>query len=248
MKFRVVIQTLGIALLAATVIWGLGFLADAAHPDWNKKTSATAWQSDISLNYDTAYCWMVRGSSSNSYSEWSAVGAFTTESPPEPSSRESSPPSEPEPSVPELSSTVLSPPALLSPEAGASGTSLRPVFQWSAIAGAESYELLVATEASFDSPLIVKVDAYALPATAWQSDVSLDYDTTYYWRIRGSTSDGYSAWSAVGAFTTGPPPPDELPVQPDIPAWATYLGVALLTTIVILLITILALVIKARSS
>ena len=33
-----------------------------------------------------------------------------------------------------------------------------------------------------------------------------------------------------------------------IPAWATYLGVALLTTIVILLITILVLVIKARSS
>ncbi|UCE51629.1 MAG: PD40 domain-containing protein [Desulfobacterales bacterium] len=45
MKFRMVIQTLGIALLAATVIWCLGFLANAAHPDWDKKTSAIAGQS-----------------------------------------------------------------------------------------------------------------------------------------------------------------------------------------------------------
>ena len=46
MKFRRITQTLGIALLAATVIWGLGYLADAAHPDWNNKTSATAGQSN----------------------------------------------------------------------------------------------------------------------------------------------------------------------------------------------------------
>ena len=97
-------------------------------------------------------------------------------------------------------------PNLYSPEAGASEMPLKPIFQWSAIAGADSYELLVATDAYFTNPIIIKIDAYALPATAWQSDISLDYDTAYYWKVRASGSNSYSEWSAVGAFTTESPP------------------------------------------
>ncbi len=57
-------------------------------------------------------------------------------------------------------------PQLLSPEAGSSGVPLRPIFQWSAIAGANSYELIVSTDASFENPTILKTDDYTLPSTA----------------------------------------------------------------------------------
>jgi len=138
---------------------------------------------------------------------------------------------------------------------------LKPIFQWSAIAGADSYELLVATDASFTNPIIIKIGAYALPATAWQSDISLDYDATYYWKVRASGSSGYSAWSAVSAFTTrsspaiepspalespsssespAPPPSPE----PTIPNWVKYLVGALLLTMLAILLTVIILTVK----
>ena len=114
-------------------------------------------------------------------------------------------------------------PELLSPEAGADEVPLKPVLQWSAIAGADSYELLVSAKLSLTNPLIVKSGANALPTTAWQSDISLAYNTTYYWKVRGIGSDSYSAWSAVGAFTTESPPvvsspPPEVSAPPEASA------------------------------
>jgi hypothetical protein len=205
---------------------------------------ATAWQSDINLDYDTTYYWKVRASGSGTYSAWSAVSAFTTKSSP---AIESSPVLEPLPSQ----STA---PELHSPEAGVSGVPLKPIFQWVAIAGADSYELLVAINASFTSPIIIKIGAYALPATAWQSDISLDYDTTYYWKVRASGSDGYNAWSAVSAFTTR----SSLTIEPSsalvplpsqsteltIPDWVKYLAGALLLSMLATLITVIILAVK----
>ncbi|MBI2980001.1 MAG: hypothetical protein HYY41_04135 [Chloroflexi bacterium] len=170
--------------------------------------------------------------------------------------------------------TAVTAPELYSPEAGARGVALKPIFQWSAIAGAESYELLVSTDASFSNPTILKIGNYALPATAWQSTTGLDYGTTYYWKVRASGSNSSSAWSAVGAFTTEstaappsppseppspapllqpsapppPPPPAQLPAQPIFPEWTIFMVAALLFTIVILLITLLLLVAGMRRS
>ncbi len=110
-------------------------------------------------------------------------------------------------------------PELYTPKAGATGMPRRPIFQWSAIAGAERYELLVSTNVSFSNPIINKIGNDALPATAWQSDVTLDYATTYYWKIRGTSANSYSAWSAVGAFTTEPLPQAQLSTpEPPSPA------------------------------
>ena len=197
----------------------------------------TAWQSDISLDYDTTYYWKVRAIGSNPQSAWSAVGAFTTRSTAE--------------SEPLLSSSTA--PRLYSPQAGAIGMPLRPVFQWSAIADAESYELLVARDVSLANPIIIKVGVYALSSTAWQSDIGLDYDTTYYWKVRATGSNPQSVWSAVGAFTTespplepSPPPSPPTPPQPTIPDWVKYLVGGLLLTVILLLITMLVLVIGIR--
>lgn len=105
---------------------------------------------------------------------------------------------------------------LQSPKAGADGIRLQPLFQWSAVPGADAYELLVATDADFTNPLIIKTGDYALSTNAWQSSVILDHATIYYWKVRAINSDTYSDWSAVGAFATEvkitpPPPPVTLP-------------------------------------
>ena len=157
------------------------------------------------LEMATTYRWRVRASEPV-LSPWSATWSFTTY----------------------LGTTIYAP-ELYSPSAGTRGVLTNPVFQWSAIAGAENYELLVSSDISFSSPIIKRVGDNALPVTAWQSDVNLDGDTTYYWEVRGVGSGSYSAWSAVGAFTTvaiAPPtapttgPLASLPQSPSPPAAA----------------------------
>ncbi|MFC1860347.1 hypothetical protein ACFLYC_02095 [Chloroflexota bacterium] len=213
---------------------------------------ATAWHSDISLDCNTVYYWKVRASSSDSYSAWSTVSAFTTRSQ---SAIESSPATGSSTAPESLASLVYRStiPQLYSPEAGISRVPIKPIFQWSATEGADSYELLVSTDTSFTSPVIIKIDAYALPSTAWQSDISLDHDTTYYWRVRATGSDSYNAWSAVSAFTTEPAPEptppasSESPSSPPestIPDWGKYLAGALLLTLAAILITVIILTVK----
>lgn len=103
---------------------------------------------------------------------------------------------------------------LESPAAGAINVPVKPVFQWAAVVGADAYELMVSPEADFTSPPIIKEDDYALQATAWQCDLSLDNDTTYYWKVRAISASTRSAWSAVGAFVTEPPPPEVTTLPP----------------------------------
>jgi len=156
-------------------------------------------------------------------------------------------------------------PKLISPEAGASEVPLKPVFQWNAVSGAESYELIVSNEASLDNPVILKTNDYALPTTAWECNIiNLTYDTTYYWKVRAISSETYSSWSGVGAFTTkqqppspeeptaspeGPPPPEEPPSSPETsppapttPDWLKYVLGALLATVILLSVIVLVMV------
>lgn len=133
------------------------------------------------LDADTTYYWRVRATKPV-LSRWSTGASFTTG----------------------LGTAVVVP-ELYSPKAGAEGVSLKPLFQWSAIVGASNYELMVAADVFFAKPVITKTADAALPATAWQSDINLEHDTTYYWKVRASGSGSYSAWSAVSAFITQPP-------------------------------------------
>jgi hypothetical protein len=133
-----------------------------------------------SLEPATTYYWRVRATQPV-LSPWSEKRSFTTV----------------------LSESIIAC-ILLSPEAGDNEVPLKPLFQWSAIAGADRYELVVSTDLSFSIPSIIKTGDYAIPATAWESDIRLDYDTTYYWKVRGLSADSYSTWSAVSAFTTEP--------------------------------------------
>ena len=75
--------------------------------------------------------------------------------------------------------------------------------------------MLVSADADFTEPLIEKTAADALTTTAWQSEVDLEYETTYYWKVRAISEKSHSAWSAVGVFTTESPPPEPEP-EPQI--------------------------------
>ncbi len=140
-----------------------------------------------SLEPATTYYWRMRATEPV-LSPWSAKWSFTTS----------------------LGYSVIAS-NLVSPEAGTSGVGLKPIFQWSAIAGTNSYELLVSTDISFANPIIIKIGDYALSTTAWQCDINLDYDTTYYWKVRATGSGTSSAWSAISAFATESPPAQSEP-------------------------------------
>jgi len=210
--------------------WQLDYDTDFSSAPFEGDSRASSVQLPEQLKLATTYHWRVRASEPV-LSPWSTTRSFTTS----------------------LGSSVIAP-NLRSPGAGAKSVGVRPVFQWSAIAGADSYELLVSTNTSFTNPAIRKLGTRALPATAWQSDINLDYDTTYYWKVRASGSSGYSAWSAVSAFTTEPspeliPPSSESsspPPSPEstIPDWVKYLVGALLLTILAILITVIVLTVK----
>ncbi|MBU2608808.1 MAG: hypothetical protein KKF26_05765 [Chloroflexi bacterium] len=141
----------------------------------------------------TTYYWRVRAISPV-LSPWSPTWSFTT---------------------PLGSETIA--PKLISPEAGAISAISKPLFQWSAIDWGHHYEFLLSTDPSFTNPTIVKMGEYALPSTAWQSDIDLKPDTAYFWKVRATGSSSYSAWSAVGAFTTESvsPPLSKTPSAPS---------------------------------
>jgi photosystem II stability/assembly factor-like uncharacterized protein len=94
-------------------------------------------------------------------------------------------------------------PAIAVPAAGAK-TPLRPLFQWSIIASADKYDLLVAGDTSFAHPVIDKTGDNAVSCNAWESDIILENDTTYYWKVKARNASNVGAWSPVSAFITEP--------------------------------------------
>jgi hypothetical protein len=185
----------------------------------------------VDLKPATTYYWRVRAIEPT-LSPWSEKWSFTTPM-----------------------GTEAPAPRLENPPPGASGVPIEPIFQWSAIAGADGYELMVSTFAAFDNPAILKTNDYALPSTAWRCNLSLNYDTTYYWRVRAVSANSCSAWSAVGAFSTEPEPSDptgtiaEAPTPTSTPentAWPDWLlptgGIIMLVFLVVMVLMVVVMV------
>jgi len=228
--------------------WQLDYDTDFASPYEGFEGNTEVVSARLpAFNLATTCYWRVRVTEPV-LSPWSAKWSFTTS----------------------LGYSVIAP-ELVSPKAGAGGVGLKPIFQWSAIAGADSYELLVSTDISFASPIIIKIGAYALSTTAWQCDINLDHDTTYYWKVRATGSGSSSAWSSISAFSTESPPAQSepspaqdllspaqessspaqessslppAPSQPDTPDWVIYLMGLMGFIIILLFITILVVVVR----
>jgi len=180
----------------------------------------------------TTYHWRVRATEPV-LSRWAEVRSFTTSLGDEASA-----------------------PQLKSPKAGADGVSVRPVLQWSAIAGAESYELLVSSDTLFTNPAVARTGACALPTTAWQCQTDLSYATTYYWKVKAISSSSCSPWSATGTFSTKSPPSESPPApapppQPTTPEWVNwliYLGIGLLGVMIGILTMLIILTVRGSKS
>lgn len=76
---------------------------------------------------------------------------------------------------------------LVSPLENATGISTLPKFAWGASAGATSYTLTVATNASFTSPVL---NVSGITATTYTSTVALTKGTTYYWKVTAVSAEG----------------------------------------------------------
>jgi len=162
-------------------------------------------------------------------------------------------------------------PVLSFPEVG-SITSINPIFQWQTVPGADRYELLVADNTDFITPVVCCAGEQVLFTNAWRCEINLKYDTTYFWKVRACTATDSGEWSAVSVFITEPAPvtdglvsvagetsiqpivtqelqPQVLPVttnvQMNIPDWVLFIAITLLVIIVVLLIALI-LVIRSR--
>ena len=89
-------------------------------------------------------------------------------------------------------------PGLMTPDNGASDTSLTPSFSWSGLAGAADYQIQLATDSGFSSIVIDQ----SVEGTSFVPAVDLATGTQYFWRVRGENLCGGGEWSATFSFTT----------------------------------------------
>ncbi|KAA9340723.1 LamG-like jellyroll fold domain-containing protein [Adhaeribacter soli] len=97
--------------------------------------------------------------------------------------------------------TTLPTPTLTTPANNVTDQPASILFSWNAAAGAGSYQLQISTVQDFGTLFL---DQDNLSATSSQV-TTLNYRTTYFWRVRARNTEGNSNWSAVRTFTTMPP-------------------------------------------
>ncbi|MDZ7773211.1 MAG: M12 family metallo-peptidase [Balneolaceae bacterium] len=90
------------------------------------------------------------------------------------------------------------PPQLEEPDDGETGLSRTPQLSWSGSSGADDYRVQVATSSGFGNRVVNTVTG----ATTLTPASSLNFSTTYYWRVQASNENGDGDWSDTWAFTT----------------------------------------------
>ncbi|MEX0906403.1 MAG: T9SS type A sorting domain-containing protein [Balneolaceae bacterium] len=104
--------------------------------------------------------------------------------------------------------------SLSAPEHGAEDVSLQPVLEWKSGGGAIRYQLMLSRTEDFSDPLI---NERGIRQTSFKVDEDLDFNTEYFWRVRGATFFRTGRWSDVWSFRTeGLPSPENLVLsEPD---------------------------------
>jgi M6 family metalloprotease-like protein len=91
-------------------------------------------------------------------------------------------------------------PEVLYPANGELNVPTNPLFDWSAVAGADSYHFQLSTDPEFSSTVMSLVNH---GANSYQA-TGLSPFSTYYWRIAAAGEIGSSLYSEAYEFTTGP--------------------------------------------
>jgi mannan endo-1,4-beta-mannosidase len=95
---------------------------------------------------------------------------------------------------------------LSAPEDNATGVSINGSLQWSAIDGASSYQVQLATQSDFNSPVIDEFSG----TTNFETG-TLQYSQTYYWRVQVDGDGESNNWSNIRSFATKSEPNDPPP-------------------------------------
>lgn len=95
--------------------------------------------------------------------------------------------------------SVFGLPTLISPKNNFSGVSETPDLHWKTCAEATSYHIQVATDVDFSELVFENNQVAANTVNAG----TLDFNRTYFWRVRCNTAQGPGNWSAAWNFVTG---------------------------------------------
>lgn len=98
----------------------------------------------------------------------------------------------------EVIEAAATPPTLLAPEDGSLNTPLSPTFSWSAVPGATSYLLEIATDSEFNNI----VQTQTVNGVSYTLETPLDGSTLYFWRVSASNACGDSPPSTPSFFFT----------------------------------------------
>jgi len=116
-----------------------------------------------------------------------------------------------------ISTAPVVPAALSSGSTGPGGVdvALQPSFVWGAIGGVTGYEFQLATDADFTSLVVDATGADMLGAAPayYYTTGSLDYSTTYFWKVRGISATSNTDWTAAIPFRTMDEPVVQEPVE-----------------------------------
>ncbi|MFC2130114.1 FlgD immunoglobulin-like domain containing protein [Bacteroidota bacterium] len=99
--------------------------------------------------------------------------------------------------------TGVEPPELDLPENNSMNLSMEITLKWKHKKIIDSYYAEIAQDEDFDS--VVYKDTMILASAVYID--SLDYNTKYYWRVKGKVGDDWTLWSEVWNFSTGLEPP-----------------------------------------
>lgn len=75
-----------------------------------------------------------------------------------------------------------------------------PVFQWTRVENALSYEIQVARDPTFMNLLIDATGNESVQETTYQSPIPFEPFKVYYWRVRPVLSNAIGYWSAITTF------------------------------------------------
>ncbi len=95
--------------------------------------------------------------------------------------------------------TVFGPPLLISPADKSIGQDIAQLMVWSKAIEVNDYDIQISEFEDFST---LVMDSVAISNLSVISNV-LEYDKTYYWRVRSRKVDVVSAWSLIWSFRTG---------------------------------------------
>jgi|GEM_PF-497414 len=123
------------------------------------------------LESDQTYYWTVRSLAGELSSNWSKTWKFKTG----------------------IGRVVL-----MLPEKSSRGNALSGVISWKSMAGATSYNAMIASDVSFSNPILNQT---FVNATSLQYS-NLQKNTTYYWKVSANSGSEQGQWSLVWDFVT----------------------------------------------